>query len=305
MQDQKEIRTIPENHAFFEALGSKSRLQILSLLSEGSRSVSELAQELGLSVTITARHVKQLEEAGILRTERTPGRRGMQRKCELILSRSTIVFGEPRPEPGVQRLSIPVGHYCDYDVSPTCGLASAAGQIGIIDDPQYFSSPERLEAGILWFGSGYVKYPLPGYLFRNRKVKELRITLELCSEYPGYRQDWPSDISFYLNEKAVGTFTSPGDFGEPRGAYTPAWWRMGTQYGLLKTLSVSEEGCRIDGIRQPGVFLRDLLDFSGNSLLFTIECSRDARNCGGVTLFGRGFGNYDTDIEVEVIYDED
>ena len=196
MQDQREIRTIPENHAFFEALGSKPRLQILSLLSEGSRSVSELAQELGLSVTITARHVKQLEEAGILRTERTPGRRGMQRKCELILSRSTIVFGEPRPEPGVQRLSIPVGHYCDYDVSPTCGLASAAGQIGIIDDPQYFSSPERLEAGILWFGSGYVKYPLPGYLFRNRKVKELRITLELCSEYPGYRQDWPSDLYF-------------------------------------------------------------------------------------------------------------
>ena len=142
-------------------------------------------------------------------------------------------------------------------------------------------------------------------VFRNRKVKELRITLELCSEYPGYRQDWPSDISFYLNGKAVGTFTSPGDFGEPRGAYTPAWWRMGTQYGLLKTLSVSEEGCRIDGIRQPGVFLRDLLDFSGNSLLFMIECSRDARNCGGVTLFGRGFGNYDTDIEVEVIYDED
>ena len=24
-----------------------------------------------------------------------------------------------------------------------------------------------------------------------------------------------------------------------------------------------------------------------------------------LTLFGRGFGNYDTDIEVEVIYDED
>ena len=46
MQDQREIRTIPENHAFFEALGSKPRLQILSLLSEGSRSVSELAQEL-------------------------------------------------------------------------------------------------------------------------------------------------------------------------------------------------------------------------------------------------------------------
>ena len=64
MQDQREIRTIPENHAFFEALGSKPRLQILSLLSEGSRSVSELAQELGLSVTITARHVRKRGSSG-------------------------------------------------------------------------------------------------------------------------------------------------------------------------------------------------------------------------------------------------
>ncbi|MGI5856804.1 MAG: ArsR/SmtB family transcription factor [Candidatus Merdivicinus sp.] len=304
MNDHMEIRTAPENAAFFEALGSGTRLQILTMLADGPRSISDLAEAMKLSVTITARHIRQLEEAGIVRTVRVPGKRGMQRRCELAISRCTAVFGDPRPEPGVQRLSIPVGQYCDYDVAPTCGLASVKKQIGITDDPQYFSSPERLEAGILWFGSGYVRYPIPGYLFRNQPVRELRITLELCSEYPGFRKEWPSDIAFSLNGREIGTFTSPGDFGVPHGVYTPSWWRMGTQYGLLKTISLNNTSSRIDGITQPGIFLRDFLDFSQNSLLFTIACSREARNCGGVTLFGRGFGNYDTDIEVEVVYGE-
>lgn len=305
MKDRMEIRTTPENAAFFEALGSRTRLEILAMLAEGPRSVSELADGLGLSVTIAARHVRQLEEAGILRTERVPGKRGVQRRCELALSRCTAVFGNPGPEPGVQRLSIPVGQYCDYEVAPTCGLASVKRQIGITDDPQYFSSPDRTKAGILWFGSGYVCYSIPGYLFRNRPVKELRITLELCSEYPGYRQEWPSDITFSLGGREIGTFTSPGDFGTPRGAYTPAWWRMGTQYGLLKTISLNDTASRIDGIVQPGVYLRELLKFEGNDLIFRIACPKTARNCGGVTLFGKGFGNYDTDIEIEVVYGEE
>ena len=304
MNEHFEIRANPENAAFFEALGSKPRLRILEMLAESPKSVSELAEGLGVSVTITARHIAQLEEAGIIRTERIPGRRGMQRRCELSLSRCTAIFGAMRPEAGVQRLSIPVGQYADYDVSAPCGLASAEKQIGIIDDPQYFSSPERLDAGILWFGSGSVSYPLPGYLFRSRPVRELRITLELCSEYPGFRQDWPSDITFSLNGRAIGTFTSPGDFGVPNGVYTPSWWRMGTQYGLLKTIVLNNTDSRIDGIVQPGVFLRDFLDAGQNTLLFTVACPREAVNCGGVTLFGRGFGNYDTDIEVEVVCGE-
>ena len=136
-------------------------------------------------------------------------------------------------------------------------------------------------------------------------MKELRITLELCSEYPGYRQEWPSDITFSLGGREIGTFTSPGDFGTPRGAYTPAWWRMGTQYGLLKTISLNDAASRIDGIVQPGVYLRELLKFEGNDLIFRIACPKTARNCGGVTLFGKGFGNYDTDIEIEVVYGEE
>ena len=299
MKDHEELRAAPENAAFFEALGSETRLKILAMLAEGPRSISETALGLGLSVTIAARHVRQLEEAGIIRVSSVPGKRGTRKQCELALSRVTTVFGLPRPEQGVERLSIPVGHYCDYSVTPTCGLASVTKQIGINDDPQYFSSPDRLEAGILWFGSGYVTYPIPGYLFRNRAVRELRITLEICSEYPGYREDWPSDITFLLNGKPIGTFTSPGDFGEKRGIYTPSWWRMGTQHGQLKTITLNDQETRIDGIPQPGIFLRDFLEFQQN-LLFTVACPREARNCGGVTLFGKGFGNYDTNIEVEI-----
>ena len=34
----------------------------------------------------------------------------------------------------------------------------------------------------------------------------------------------------------IGTWTSPGDYGDKRGVYTPQWWKLkGSQYGKLKT----------------------------------------------------------------------
>ncbi|MZU11800.1 transcriptional regulator, partial [Bifidobacterium longum] len=35
---------------------------------------------------------------------------------------------------------------------------------------------------------------------------------------------------------------------------------------------------------------------------FRIEVKEDAKNVGGCTLFGKGFGNYDQDIKMKVYY---
>ena len=51
----------------FRALGSQTRVKILRLLAGGELHVSEVARRLGLSVPVTARHVKVLEEAGLVR----------------------------------------------------------------------------------------------------------------------------------------------------------------------------------------------------------------------------------------------
>ena len=74
------------------------------------------------------------------------------------------------------------------------------------------------------------------------KIEQIALSLEIGSEAPGTNNDWPSDISFYLNDEKIGTWTSPGDYGDVRGIFTPDWWLPNwNQYGLLKMLVINRE----------------------------------------------------------------
>jgi predicted transcriptional regulator len=95
----------------------------------------------------------------------------------------------------------------------------------------------------------------------------------------------------------IGTWTSPGDYGDKRGVYTPHWWKLkGSQYGKLKTWAISDSGSFIDGIRISDVTIGDLRLDERHSIRMRIGIREEARHPGGVNIFGRGFGNYDQDI---------
>jgi rhodanese-related sulfurtransferase/DNA-binding transcriptional ArsR family regulator len=53
-----------------KALGSGKRLELLDLLSQGPRSVADLAATAGLGLTTTSMHLKALREAGLVATTR-------------------------------------------------------------------------------------------------------------------------------------------------------------------------------------------------------------------------------------------
>ena len=114
---------------------------------------------------------------------------------------------------------------------------------------------------------------------------------------PGTASDWPSDITVAVNGWELGVWTSPGDFGDQRGLYTPDWWKLkGSQYGMLKSWRVTPDGAFVDGVKISSLTSKDL-DFSAHhSIRVRIEVKPDARHPGGVNIFGRGFGNYDQDI---------
>ena len=61
------------------------------------------------------------------------------------------------------------GHYTNYQICPTCGLASADALIGEVDDPRYFEHPDRYNADILWFTRGYVEYAIPNFIPASKK----------------------------------------------------------------------------------------------------------------------------------------
>ena len=78
--------------------------------------------------------------------------------------------------------------------------------------------PERTEAALLWFsGSGYIEYYFANPMPPGAALDELRIRAELSSEAPSFQQDWPSDITVTINDQPVGTWRSPGDFGDRKG----------------------------------------------------------------------------------------
>ena len=151
---------------------------------------------------------------------------------------------------------------------------------------------------------GYVEYRLPNYLKENQIPTELQISLELSSEAPGVSSNWPSDISFWLNDILLCSWTSPGDFGEKRGIFAPDWWSSGwNQYGLLKLLTVSREGTFMDGHKMSDLTIHDLSLSYKSEMRFRIGVPDTAKNIGGMTIFGKGFGNYDQNIRMRLIFE--
>ncbi|MCS7463857.1 ArsR family transcriptional regulator [Paenibacillus doosanensis] len=291
------------NMKVLECFSSETRVRIIELLNGKPYNIGELAEALGLSSAIITKHIQKLEEAGIVSTENTVGKRGTQKLCslhvdQLVLVLRTAAADKPADHGGFT-VELPVGQYIRYEVHPTCGLASFDKRIGMMDDPRYFDDPEHTQAEHLWFGSGFVEYRIPNYLVGQAEASSIAISLEICSEAPHYNENWPSDITFSINDTAVATWTCPGDFGSKRGLYTPPWWND-TQYGLHKTVSVTKEGTHVDGVRFSDVQIGQLNVKAGQELRFRIACPASAANCGGVSLFGKRFGNYPQDIRVTV-----
>lgn len=70
---------------------------------------------------------------------------------------------------------MPIGHYTDYDLKPTCGLATDKEFIGRVDEPKYFMDSKRVDAEILWFTQGYVQYNIANFLKKRKPYSNLRL----------------------------------------------------------------------------------------------------------------------------------
>lgn len=287
-----------KNINIFKCLSSKTRLKILQLLYEKPMSVSQLSQILGISCSITSRHISDLQDVGLIRSETKKGIRGQKRICFLVSADISLTFETMNIPTIYKTFSIGIGDFIDFSVSAPCGMASHEKIIGLFDDSRSFGMEEHVDASILWFQKGYVTYRIPGFLFYTKDISSICVTMEICSEYPGYCNDWKSDIYFSINDICLGMWTSPGDFGDKEGIYTPKWWIYGTQYGLLKTVKVSQDGCFIDGIKISDLTLQDLHLQNNEDIDFKIETKEN----GGINLFGKQFGNYEQDIQVTVEY---
>ncbi len=295
----------PEALPYLAALASENRLAILELLGDKILNVQQISDELGLAQPTVSSHIRRLEEVGLIATTFRPGQRGTQKSCSSLYDEIVVqvVAPEEAPVAFARELTMPVGTFTDFDVAPTCGLAHRGSIIGLLDDAASFAFPERMNAEILWFARGFVEYTFPRIVPPSGRVSRMDLSAELCSEVAGFDNTWASDITLWVNGAEVGTWTSPGDFGGERGRLNPAWWQdRYTQFGSLKNWTIDASGTYVDGVKLSGISIHDLSVERG-PVRVRLGNKLDATNVGGMTLFGNGFGNYDQDLVLRLMYD--
>ncbi len=282
-------------------LSSPIRIQILKLLRRaGPLNVNQISETFGLPQSTIATNVQILQESGLIDTQTVKATKGQQKICsarfdEIVIrldSESTQQFDN------IVEVAMPLGLYTGCGVSAPCGMCSTQRVIGILDVPELFLDPSRMQAALLWFGRGYVEYKFPNNAkILDAGIEAIEFSMELSSETPGTNANWPSDISLWVNDVKIGTWTSPGDYGDKRGTYTPHWWKLeGSQYGALTTWSVSDQGTVVGGQKVSDVTLSQLALAAHHSIRLKIGIDDAATNPGGVNIFGKGFGNHNQDI---------
>lgn len=288
-----------------KGLASEIRIDILKCLIKEEMNINALSEYLNLPQSTVATNVQMLEKCGLINTRIIKGVKGNQKICCCEYSQFVInLKREAEFTKNTVRVEMPIGLFIDYKVSPPCGMCSSTQVIGFLDSPESYLEPDRVKAGLLWFEKGFVKYKFPNNAFsQKREIKKMEISMELSSETPGTNPDWKSDISLYVNSQNIGTWTAPGDFGDKRGTYTPEWWKMeGSQYGILTTWTITAQGTFVGSNKVSDVTIDQLLVNEHHSIKVSIGVEEDAVHVGGINIFGRGFGNYDQDIILQLYF---
>ena len=232
------------------ALSVKERVQILQLILSKPMTIKELSEELNLPISSTTHHTNILSEAGLIYIEYKPCQKGHIKLCSKSLLTLELIFDDwvSQDESEETVYEMPIGNYSDFNIIPPCGITGKLSPIGDFDTISSFYHPNRHKAELLWFSSGTITYKFPS-IDSSKQAKSISFSLEICSETLYSRNDWPSDITFYVNGNELLTWTSPGDFGGRRGKFTPDYWFINsTQYGLLKTITIDKNGVYLDDL---------------------------------------------------------
>ncbi|WP_367272709.1 ArsR/SmtB family transcription factor [Paenibacillus tritici] len=291
------------------ALSTELRLRMLALLNSRRMNVAELAEALEIPVSTSASNVKVLEQAGLIETELLPASRGAMKVCSRIYDDIRIIINVPERLASADHgeycyeIAMPIGNFTACEVAPTCGMVSETGPIIAGDSPAGFFHPDRVYAQLLWLRKGYLEYRYPLEIPQGAEIRQIQFSMEICSEAPNYENDWPSDITLWINNVEVGTWTSPGDFGGRRGKLNPSWWiDTGTQFGALKTWSVDNTRSTIDHQEISAVHLGLLKLTEQSHVDLRLGVKENAKFKGGINLFGKKFGDYEQDLVMKIFY---
>ena len=158
-----------------KALASEIRIRILKLLDENPLCVNEIAEILQIPPSSAALNVRVLEEAGLIRTELKPGVRGSMKLCIRQNEELVVHLQQAKGKKHEELISMPVGNYVDYKITPTCGM---------VNDEEYIDGEDHCQAGLVLLRLSGIPVPqcgdsgkpgkafgdIRGAVFRNRRL---------------------------------------------------------------------------------------------------------------------------------------
>ncbi len=289
-----------------KSLSNQVRIDILELIRSEELNINEIASRLGIPLSTATVNVQKLEESGLIYSKLQPGIRGSQKICYLNYEKIILNFIDKKnneKKENTKYISMPIGNFVECKVQPTCGILSEKGPIGFYDDVKSFYLPERVHAQLIWIGSGYLKYHFPNDIPYGAGLESMELSTEICSESTLSNESIPSDITLWVNDIEVGTWTSPASSTNKRGKLTPSWWEdHNRQYGILKCWKVDKTGSFIDGIKISDASIEKLALLENPFISIKIGIKETAKNKGGLNLFGGKFGNYEEDLLLRLSY---
>ena len=301
LSDKKQTEMIKK---ISHALDSPERIEILRSILYKSKGLQQLSQELGIPITSVMRHIDVLAEAQLIMINYQPGIKGHAKYCSQTILSCTFNFDAASfsiDDEKEYTLEMPIGQFSECRITEPCGMNGSEAKIGNYDDRRVFYLPERVNAEQLWFEEGFISYnfAVPA---EKKDYSSITFSFEICSETVYFNNNWPSDITVYVNDKEILTFLSPGDFGGRKGNYTPDYWPItSTQFGLLKRVIVNNRGVYLNGkMITHEITFNDLGLFDNPAIKFTIGIKDDAKHKGGINLFGKNFGDYKQAIVMKI-----
>lgn len=280
--------------AVCRALGSTARLKALALLRDHpDMNASELASALGISGAAMTVHLQTLEEAGLITSQRVPGRGIPQKRCRLRDLRLLIDLSGTADDARILDREIPLGAFTEAEPGLACGLAGESARIGETNDPLAFLDPMRIWADLLWLGEGSVTYALPESAQEGETLSSLIWALEVG----GHVQD---RVAFSVNGCETGEYTFEEEPENRRGVYTPEWFREDSlQYGQRFLIKIDDGGTFLNGKK---VSERGITYLSGGAPLFFTVRSLPHSPRGSIAIYGNGFGDWGRNMAVRMTF---
>ncbi len=294
-----------------QALGNKERFCILKRLLLTPMTLVEIVNEFGLSNSSVMYHLKLLIDAGFVKASYLPSKKGKTQLFYSSLYVLNIDFFKKVFTPAFStiRKSVPVGAYTDAYFDANFRIRDKDTNMCLRFNKNDVFNNQRFNANSLWTECGFVEYSFSNdFIDENNisKLKRIDFSVEVCSEVFLYRNDYKSEIFFYINGIELCSFISSGDYGERRGKYTEEIIPpTNSQYGNYVNVAVTNEGVLLnEKLVNTAVTLSDLHLIKDNKIKFKLGNKKDSPQNGGFNIFGKGIGEHNIDIELAAVFEE-